>query len=161
MSIEELDMTTHLHSDENNIVTLHYEKILDFINMLCMRLDVLHLNTKKITDSVYSKLKEKNTINDIEEQIISVTSNFVTEHYDYPKLAVWILIKRLHKNTSSDFLETTELLYNNVNKFGKHIPIISKSYYEYVKEHYDEINKNINYEKDYDFSLFGFRTLEK
>ena len=52
------------------------------------------------------------------------------------------------------------MLHNKGTK-GKDAPIISKEFYDYVEKHIDEINKAFRYDRDYDITLFGYRTLER
>ncbi|BCS83273.1 ribonucleoside-diphosphate reductase large subunit [Cotonvirus japonicus] len=140
---------------------LKRDAIKEYIDNILQQLDINYLDANKLTDRVYPKLKSVNTNNDIENQIVSSASEMVIYHHDYPKIAMWILMGNLHKNTHDDFLEVSHQLWKNKNKSNKHSPIINEQYYEFIKKHYKIINKTIKYDRDYNFSIFGFRTLEK
>jgi len=147
----------------NNGVTkiLTYADIKEYINNICQKMNAQHLNVDKLANNVYPKLKNQNTIKDVEYQITTCASEMVTDHYDYPAVAVWILINNLHSKTHDDYLKVAEQLYYNVSDHGKNCPIISTEFYQYVKNNYKQINQIIRYERDYNISIFGYRTLEK
>ena len=148
-------------NDDDFGYILDYATVRSYINAIAQNMNVMHLNIDKLANNVYPKLKTKNTIEDLQFQIITSASEMVTDHYDYPSIATWILINNLHKNTHSDYMKVVEEMKSNVNKKGNLAPIVSSEFYEYVKENINEINATINYDRDYDISIFGFRTLEK
>jgi ribonucleoside-diphosphate reductase subunit M1 len=41
------------------------------------------------------------------------------------------------------------------------VPLVSKDLYQVVMDNAERINKAIDYERDYDYNFFGFKTLEK
>ena len=147
----------------NNGLTkvLGYDTIKKYIATICQKMHVEHLDTDKITNNVYPKLKTKNTIEEVEDQIVMCASEMVTDHYDYPCIATWILINNLHNSTHDDYLKVVRQLKNNINKKGKPAPIVSDGFADFVEEHYEKINEKFCYERDYDISVFGYRTLEK
>ena len=156
-----IDSHIYLVDSNNKIRLLTYESVHGYISDICHQIKKEHLDVKKITDKVYPKLKTKNTVSELEDQIVMCATEMVTDHYDYPYIATWVLIHHLHQNTSDDYLQTVEQLYANVNKKGKPAPIVSIEFYHFVKEHYREINSALKYDRDYDFTVFGYRTLEK
>jgi ribonucleotide reductase alpha subunit len=147
---------------DNGIVKLlKYNTIKKYILAICQKMNVQHLDTDKIAKNVYPKLKNVNTITEVDDQIVMSATEMVTDHYDYPCIATWILITDLHNNTHDDYLKVVRQLRNNINKKGKNASIISEGYFNFVEKHCDEINKAFHYERDYDISVFGYRTLEK
>ena len=145
----------------SKIHPLKYSNLKKSIQLICQKINSPNLNIEKITSNVYSKLKTQNTPQDIDEQIITSSSEMATSHYDYPKIAVWILINNLHKDTHDDYLEVVHVLRSNINKKGKVAPIVSEDFAQFVEKHHKEINAAIRYERDYELSIFGYRTLEK
>jgi ribonucleoside-diphosphate reductase alpha chain len=65
------------------------------------------------------------------------------------------MVSNHHKKTSPSFSETIETLYNHKYK------IISDELYEIVQRHKEKLNSCINYDRDYNFDYFGFKTLER
>ena len=167
--IDKLEHFINLKCKDNNIYILENnyirqlkkETLEKFIWNICQEMKLKHLDVKKITNNIFPKLKNINTIKDINEQIISISTEMITDHYDYPCIGMWILINNLHENTESDYLKVVKLLRNNINKVGEKSPIVSKEFSKFVKEHHIEINKKFRYDRDYHISIFGFRTLEK
>ena len=76
-------------------------------------------------------------------------------------MLVEFLISNHQKNTSSSFFEVNDKLYNFKDINGKHHPIIKKEQYEFIKENKEELEKMIDYTRDYLIDYFGFKTLER
>uniref|UniRef100_A0A6G6AD20 Ribonucleoside-diphosphate reductase n=1 Tax=Borely moumouvirus TaxID=2712067 RepID=A0A6G6AD20_9VIRU len=140
---------------------LYKQVVKQYVNSIFQKMNIGHLNIDPLVDNVYPKLKDVNTLLDVENQIIASSTEMLADHYDYPKTAVYILINNLHENTHEDYLKVVRIMRKNINKNGKRAPIVSKDFYKFVLKHNDEINKHIKYERDYDMSIFGYRTLER
>ena len=76
-----------------------------------------------------------------------------SEHFNYAKLAARIAISSLHKETDGSFYQTTKLLYKN--------GILSERYLAKVKNNVSAIEGLIDYNRDFDFDFFGYKTLER
>jgi len=95
------------------------------------------------------------------DTLASETAAFLsTEDPQYDTFAARIAISNLHKQTQQDYQRVVEQLYNNNNGNS---PLISKVIYDVmqVPEYRVCIQKMIQYDRDYDFSYFGFKTLCK
>jgi ribonucleoside-diphosphate reductase alpha subunit len=148
-------------SDGNKINILTREFIYDYVSSICRRMSIEHLDVNRVILNVYPKLKTINTIKEIREQIIMSTTEMVIDHFDYPSIAMCILIDELHQKTHDDYLKVVKSMRSTIDKRGKKSPIVSKDFYEYVKKHRIQINSAFRYDRDYKLSIFGFRTLEK
>lgn len=85
-----------------------------------------------------------------------------TLHPDYAILAARIAVSNLHKQTKKVFSQVIDDLYHYVNpKNGKLSPMIADDVYEVIKEHAEELNSAIVYERDFNYNYFGFKTLER
>ena len=83
-------------------------------------------------------------------------------HPDYGELASRLSVSNLHKSTLDSYEATCDLLYNHVNKITKeHAPLISEECYKIIIDNIDVIQAAFDYEKDYTYEYFGFKTLEK
>jgi len=122
-----------------------------------------HLDAGKITDKVYPTLKTYNKITDLHEQIIMITTEMCTEHYDYPNIATFLLIDELHRVTDDDYSETILKMTQNLNPKGEPAPLVSARFSDFVFKNKEIVNAILhkNKNRDYDISLFGYRTLEK
>ncbi len=82
-------------------------------------------------------------------------------HPDYSKLAARIVVSNLHKKTNPDYLQVCERLQTYKDKNGREAPLINKRILEVVTNNSEKIQKALNYERDFNFDYFGFKTLEK
>ncbi|AZL89266.1 ribonucleoside-diphosphate reductase large subunit [Megavirus baoshan] len=146
---------------DGNIMPLYRGIIKQYIESISQKMEINDIDIDAIVNNVYPKLKDINTLDDIQNQIIASSSEMMIDHYNYPKIATWILINNLHEHTHEDYFHVVSELRSNINKNNIHAPIVSDDFYKFVKKNRDEINKHINYQLDYGFSIFGFRTLEK
>ncbi|KAI7899705.1 alpha subunit of ribonucleoside-diphosphate reductase [Cokeromyces recurvatus] len=83
-------------------------------------------------------------------------------HPDYAILAARLSVSNLQKETHDKFSRVMQDLYNNVHPITKaHNPLISKEFLDLVLKHADKIDATIDYQRDFDFNYFGFKTLEQ
>ena len=80
---------------------------------------------------------------------------------DYSTLASRIIISNHHKNTSPSFSETVQILYDNKDIHGENLPLISDELYDIVCKNKEKLNNYIDYQRDFLFDYFGFKTLER
>jgi ribonucleoside-diphosphate reductase alpha chain len=86
----------------------------------------------------------------------------MTTNLDYGTLAARIAISNHHKNTSDKFTDVVfELSKQPVEKTGEIVSNVSQELVELCQKYGDHINAKIDYERDYLFDYFGFKTLEK
>jgi ribonucleoside-diphosphate reductase alpha chain len=112
----------------------------------------------KIIDSLYDGV----STSQIDSEISQLAASMVTVNPDYAQLAANIAVSNLHKNVTHSFAEGIETMYNYVNpKNQKHSPIVSKELYELVEKNAEVIEATIDYDNDYNYDYFGFKTLEK
>ena len=74
-------------------------------------------------------------------------------------MASRILISNCHKNTSDNFFESCEKLYNFKDVHGE-VSIISKEQFDIISQNKDTFQNMLNYDRDYLIDYFGFKTLE-
>ena len=79
-----------------------------------------------------------------------------TVHPDYARLAARIAVSNLHKETKPLFSDVICDLFN-----ANRAPLVSDELYALVLANKETINEWANYDKDYDYDYFGFKTLEK
>ncbi len=143
------------------VIPLQKDYVRNYLVSVCEKNNIGHLDIEKILNNVYPKLKKVNEYKDIDDQIIASASDMSVDHYDYQKISVYLLIRDLHDTTSENYLDVAKELKNNNDKHGKNNPIISPAFFDFVEKNYPSINSALDYSKDYDVPLFGYRTLEK
>ncbi|WP_200931500.1 ribonucleoside-diphosphate reductase subunit alpha, partial [Rhizobium rhizogenes] len=83
-------------------------------------------------------------------------------HPDYETLAGRLVISNLHKETKKHFSDVINELYNSVaEKTGEKNNVISQELFEIVTENADILNSTIIHDRDFNYSYFGFNTLQK
>ncbi len=82
-------------------------------------------------------------------------------HPDYTMLANKISVTELHKRTHSDIRLVAEKLYRFVDSCDRPAPLLDKRVYEIMIKNADAINARLDYERDFNYDFFGFKTLEK
>jgi ribonucleotide reductase alpha subunit len=112
---------------------------------------------QKVIQSMYDGI----TSSQIDELSARVCIAMSVEHSEYATLASRIAISNLHKNTSECFSDTIQQLYDNVDKLGHKSPLVSEELYGFVQQTKDVLNFAIDYQRDYLFDYFGFKTLER
>ncbi len=78
-------------------------------------------------------------------------------HPHYDTLAARISVSNLHKETPKRFSTLINSLYHN----PKQGPLVSKELYSFVVDNKEEIDSSIIYERDFELTYSGFKTLER
>lgn len=129
---------------------------------LCHGLDQAFVDPALITQKVISGVYHGISTIDLDNLAAETAASFTTLHPDYATLATRIVVSNLHKQTESDFTKVINQLYECRNpKTGEIDPIISNKVYDVVKQHGERLNRVINYRRDFDYTYFGIKTLER
>lgn len=57
--------------------------------------------------------------------------------------------------------DVAEQLYNCTDKIGRKAPLLADDIYSIICEKYEQIDKAIQFERDFTYDYFGFKTLER
>lgn len=142
-------------SDED----VSFDKVLRRIRLLCN--DLAGVDPHSITQKVCARIYDGVKTSELDELAAQMCASLVTEHPDYGVLAARIIVSNHHKNTSPSFSETMSMLYHAKDVHGKANPLISDELWTMVQTHKEKLNSVIDYERDYGFDYFGFKTLER
>ena len=137
-----------------------FDKVTRRIKKLCIGLSE-EVSPILIAQKVCSQIYNNVSTIELDELTAQICISMETLHLDYGILASRIIISNNHKCTSPSFSETIYLLYNNKDSNNNKCPLIADDVYEIIMKNKDKLNTIINYEKDYLFDYFGFKTLEK
>lgn len=113
----------------------------------------LRINTTEIAQKICSRIYDGVTTSELDELTAQMCSSNIADHPDYGVLAYRITISNHHKKTSPSFSEVIETLYQH--------KLVNERLYMMVCKHKEKFNSYINYERDYCFDYFGFKTMEK
>ena len=137
-----------------------FDKVTQRIKTQCTNLSST-VNPIIIAQKVCSQIYNNVTTVELDELTAQICISMTTKHLDFGVLASRIIISNNHKVTSPSFSETIYILKNNLDKNGNKAPLINDELYNVVMENKQKLNDIINYENDYLFDYFGFKTLEK
>ena len=122
----------------------------------------LHVNPDSLTQQVLARIYDGVKTSEIDELTGQLAASLSTTHPDYGTLASRIAVSNHQKNTDSSFTNVMLALNNQVNhKTGEPVSYVNNEIAELVKTHGKEIDSKIDYDRDYLFDYFGFKTLEK
>jgi ribonucleoside-diphosphate reductase alpha chain len=121
-----------------------------------------HVNPIKISMKVIEGLYDGVSTSDLDNLAAETSATMAAIHPDYALLASRIAISNLHKNTNKSFSETMDALYNYVDPINQQkAGLISDSTIEIIRNHADQLDSAIIYDRDFTFDYFGFKTLER
>lgn len=121
----------------------------------------LSINTIELAQVIITKIYDGIKTVEIDELAAGTCACRVSSNPDYGSMASRIIISNHHKFTSNSFSEVIQQLWDNVDSQGQTSPIINESMYKLVMANKDKINSVLDYNKDYKFDYFGFKTLER
>ena len=135
-----------------------FDKVLNRLKNLSSGLTI---DVSEIAQKVCSRIYDGVKTYELDELAAYLCSSMSIEHPDYSVLASRIIISNHHKNTSPSFSETIHILYNNKDNHNNQIPLVSDELYNIVNKNKEKLNTYIDYQRDYLFDYFGFKTLER
>ncbi len=164
MNINMLFVTKRDGRKEN----VHFDKITERISKLInpeqlQNIDLPYLNlstesdyldpvlvAQKVVASLYSGI----TTEEVDIESAEICVNLSTTHPSYSYLGGRILISNLHKKTANTFSYKMEILAETTNT-------IDSKWLDWVLKNKVELDDMIDYNRDYLYDYFGYKTLEK
>ena len=136
---------------DGRLEEVSFDKVLNRIKEISVPLKLVDATivAQKVCSRIYDKVKTS----ELDELSSSICTSMCTDIPDYGILASNLIISNNHKNTPNTFFECIEKLND--------IKILDTKIYNFIKENKDVLNEAIDNTKDYDFSWFSFKTLEK
>jgi len=128
-----------------------FDKVLRRIQILSENLP--NADATVVAQKVCSRIFDKVTTSDLDELAARICTVMSTDIPEYGTLASRIIISNNHKNTPDTFSECVKRL----NDIG----ILDEKIYSFMQEHKDTLDNVIDNEKDYTFTWFSFKTLER
>jgi ribonucleotide reductase alpha subunit len=135
-----------------------FDKVLNRLKNLSndLKIDVSEI-AQKVCTRIYDGVKAT----ELDELAAQLCSSLAIENPEYSVLASRIIISNHHKNTSPSFSETIQTLYDNKDIHNNPSPLVSEEVYQVVCKNKEKLNTYIDYQRDYLFDYFGFKTLER
>jgi ribonucleoside-diphosphate reductase alpha chain len=136
-----------------------FDKVLNRIQLAAQGLEV---NPTLIAQRTLLRIYDGVKTSELDELAAQLSISLMTTNLDYGTLAARIAVSNHHRNTSDKFTEVVhELAHQTMDKTGEPLSNVSQELVELCKAHGDKINAKIDYDRDYLFDYFGFKTLEK
>ncbi|MAR50992.1 MAG: ribonucleoside-diphosphate reductase subunit alpha [Rhodobacteraceae bacterium] len=121
----------------------------------------LNINYSSLSKKIIERLYDGISTSIIDELTAQQCASLSTTHTDYGILASRILVSNHQKNTEDDYLSVVSQLYDYIDGNGKHSPLVSKKFNDFVVKNCEIINSWFDYSRDYLIDYFGFKTLER
>ena len=138
-----------------------FDKITARIAALCKGLDP-QVDSITIAQKVVSGVYPGVTTAQLDELAAETAASCSTQHPDFSKLAARISVSNHHKLTNQSFCENVVKFYHHKHpKTGLDAPLVSEELFKICEENKTLIDSVFDYERDYYFDYFGFRTMEK
>ena len=154
------DNEMYVTKRNNKEEVISFDKILKRVKVIGKK-NKLNINYSSLVMKVIDQLHDKIHTTKIDELTAEQCTMLSTTHPDYGKMAAQIVISNHHKNTPNTFTEVINKLHAFKDVRGGKHPLISNKLWNVSKQHGQEINAMIDYERDFFIDYFGFKTLEK
>jgi len=140
---------------------ISFDKILKRIKCIGKKLGLKKIIYAQLAMKVIDQLHDNINTTKIDELTAEQSASMISIHPDYVKLASAITVSNLHKNTKSSFYETFKDLYNYKDVNNNNISLIDRELFNIIEKNKDTLDNMLNYERDFLFDFFGFKTLER
>ena len=142
--------------------SVNFDKIHTRIKFLVLEpYELKYVNATQLTQKVIQNIYDGISTSDIDNYTANLAASLSVENREYAVLSGRIVINNCHKNTLSSFKDKMNKLYMRTDSDAKCCPLISNELYKFVEKNQNVIESKIDYNRDYTFDFFGFRTLEK
>ncbi|CAJ0597956.1 unnamed protein product [Cylicocyclus nassatus] len=154
--------STYVVKRDGRKETVHFDKITARIQKLSYNLNMDYVDPVLVAMKVIGGLYKGVTTVELDNLAAETAASMTTQHPDYAILAARIAVSNLHKKTGKVFSEVMKRLYEFRHpSTGEHSPMISKETYDIIMKNADRLNSAIVYDRDFSYTYFGFRTLER
>lgn len=139
-----------------------FDEITDRVEALCYGLNRQFVDPVLLSRKVIDGLYDGVSTEELDNLAAETAAMMVMQHPDYGILAARIAVSKLHKRTSASFFSTMKRLLANVDSKSKEpAPLISREAWAVIQQHAAELDEMIDYERDFAYDYFGFKTLER
>jgi ribonucleotide reductase alpha subunit len=118
-------------------------------------------NQDNIVRDIYSKLPKKISENKIYYYVADYFANRIKNHFIYDQIASYFAVVRLQKTTTENYYDVIHHLYHNRDKQGNDLHLVNEELYMTVLLNKKEIQKKLDYSRDFLLDFFAIRTLER
>lgn len=155
-------MTMQVVNRKGEREDVRFDAILDKLRRLSEGLDPNWVDPANLTKLTIEGLYDGVTTRELDQLAAETAASLVSHHPDYSKLAARICVDDLHRSTKEVFTDVITDLREYIDPESKlHAPLISEGVYDIIMANAEELNNHIDYNRDYNYDYFGFKTLER
>ncbi|WP_420317745.1 ribonucleoside-diphosphate reductase subunit alpha [Ekhidna sp.] len=142
--------------------SVKFDKITARIEKLCYGLNADFVKPVEIAKKVIDGLYDGVSTIELDNLAAETAATMTTRHPDFAKLAARISISNLHKVTETSFSNTMKRMYEYINpKTEENAALLSKEIYGIIRKNAKRLDDAIDYNRDYNYDYFGYKTLER
>ncbi|WP_424962190.1 ribonucleoside-diphosphate reductase subunit alpha [Ekhidna sp.] len=142
--------------------SVKFDKITARIEKLCYGLNADYVKPVEIAKKVIDGLYDGVSTVELDNLAAETAATMTTRHPDFAKLAARISISNLHKVTETSFSNTMKRMYEYINpKTEENAALLSKEVYGIIRKNAKRLDDAIDYDRDYNYDYFGYKTLER
>ena len=140
-----------------------FDKITTRLSKLCELAPPLPpvVDPVRVASKVCQSVHDNIPTTKLDELSAEVAVSLGTVHPDYETLAARIFVSNLHKSTRTSLVEVFQEMHSYVNDNGEKHSIISDQLWQLTRKHHRFLTRMIDFRRDYEYSYFGLKTLER
>lgn len=152
----------HVIKRDGSRELVKYDKITNRIRKQTYGLDTDFIDAFEVAQKVIQGVHDGVTSVELDDLAAETAASMTSYHPDYSTLASRIAVTSLHKSTKKSFYETMKDLHGYVDKrTNQSASLIDDQVFKFIEDNKDELDQAINYDRDFNFDFFGFKTLER
>ena len=141
---------------------VRFDAILEKLSSLTDGLDTNWVDAANLTKLTIEGLYDGVTTRELDQLAAETAASLASHHPDYSKLAARICVDDLHRSTKGTFSEVITDLREFIDpESGEHAPLISEEVYEIIMSNKETLDSYVDYDRDFNYDYFGFKTLER
>lgn len=155
-------MTMQVVNRKGEREDVRFDAIHEKLSGLTDGLDTNWVDAANLTKLTIEGLYDGVTTRELDQLAAETAASLASHHPDYSKLAARICVDDLHRSTKDSFSAVITDLREFIDpESGAHAPLISKEVYGIIMANKDTLDDYIDYNRDFNYDYFGFKTLER
>ena len=156
------NMTMQVVNRKGEKEDVRFDAILEKLSGLTDGLDPNWIDPAHLTKLTIEGLYDGVSTRELDQLAAETAASLASHHPDYSRLAARICVDDLHRSTKEIFTDVVTDLRECIDpESKKHAPLISEEVYGIIMENAEVLNNHIDYNRDYNYDYFGFKTLER
>ena len=155
-------MTMQVVNRKGEREDVRFDAILEKLSGLTIGLDTNWVDAANLTKLTIEGLYDGVTTRELDQLAAETAASLASHHPDYSKLAARICVDDLHRSTKETFSEVITDLRDFIDpESGEHAPLISQEVYDIIMTNKASLDNYVDYDRDFNYDYFGFKTLER